>query len=130
MRTFGDEVMCGACGGTLTDFTTRVQQDRTLAIKARTVEMSGLVTPVPGGGSWDLTRIIISCCAADAQSVKVRIYGSSIPAANTWVSVTGNWHPGGKLGTKSAPVALDAQTVKKIQRPSNGYQDALPFPSA
>jgi hypothetical protein len=46
------------------------------------------------------------------------------------VSVTGNWHPGGKLGTKSAPVALDAQTVKKIQRPSNGRQDALPFPSA
>ncbi|MER6220532.1 TIGR03943 family protein [Streptomyces sp900105755] len=114
---------------TLTDFTTRVQQDRSLAIKARTVEMSGLVTPVPGGGSWDLTRIIISCCAADAQSVKVRIYSDSVPAANTWVSVTGNWHPGGKLGTKSAPVALDAQTVKKIQRPSNGYQDALPFPS-
>ncbi|MEU9150041.1 TIGR03943 family protein [Streptomyces sp. NPDC048417] len=114
---------------TLTDFTTRVQQDRSLAIKGRTVEMSGLVTPVPGGGSWDLTRIIISCCAADAQSVKVRIYSDSIPPANTWVSVTGNWHPGGKLGTKSAPVALDAQTVKKIQRPSNGYQDALPFPS-
>ncbi|WP_406437146.1 TIGR03943 family protein [Streptomyces sp. NBC_00631] len=114
---------------TLTDFTTRVQQDRSLAIKARTVEMSGLVTPVPGGGSWDLTRIIISCCAADAQSVKVRIYSDSIPPANTWVSVTGNWHPGGKLGTRSAPVALDAQTVKKIQRPSNGYQDALPFPS-
>ncbi|GGN14292.1 TIGR03943 family putative permease subunit [Streptomyces fuscichromogenes] len=114
---------------TLTDFTTRVQQDRSLAIKARTVQMSGLVTPVPGGGSWDLTRIIISCCAADAQSVKVRIYSDSIPPANTWVSVTGNWHPGGKLGTKSAPVALDAQTVKKIQRPSNGYQDALPFPS-
>ncbi|MFE2069275.1 TIGR03943 family putative permease subunit [Streptomyces sp. NPDC059467] len=114
---------------TLTDFTTRVQQDRSLAIKGRTVEMSGLVTPVSGGGSWDLTRIIISCCAADAQSVKVRIYGSSVPPANTWVSVTGNWHPGGRLGTKSAPVALDAQTVKKIQRPSNGYQDALPLPS-
>ncbi|MEU9452096.1 TIGR03943 family protein [Streptomyces sp. NPDC048277] len=114
---------------TLTDFTTRVQQDRSLAIKGRTVQMSGLVTPVAGGGSWDLTRIIISCCAADAQSVKVRIYGSSIPPANTWVSVTGNWHPGGRLGTKSAPVALDAETVKKIQRPLNGYQDALPFPS-
>ncbi|MFJ3773770.1 TIGR03943 family putative permease subunit [Streptomyces sp. NPDC090075] len=114
---------------TLTDFTTRVQQDRTLAIKGRTVQMSGLVTPVAGGGSWDLTRIIISCCAADAQSVKVRIYSDSIPPANTWVSVTGNWHPGGKLGTKSAPVALDARTTKKIQRPSNGYQDALPFPS-
>ncbi|MEU9383089.1 TIGR03943 family protein [Streptomyces sp. NPDC048279] len=114
---------------TLTDFTTRVQQDRSLAIKGRTVQMSGLVTPVAGGGSWDLTRIVISCCAADAQSVKVRIYGSGVPPADTWVSVTGNWHPGGKLGTASAPVAVDAQTVKKIQRPSNGYQDALPFPS-
>ncbi|MCG7210504.1 TIGR03943 family putative permease subunit [Streptomyces arenae] len=114
---------------TLTDFTTRVQQDRTLAIKGRTVRMSGLVTPVAGGGSWNLTRIIISCCAADAQSVKVRIYSNGVPPANTWVSVTGNWHPGGKLGTRSAPVALDAETVKKIQRPSNGYQDALPFPS-
>ncbi|MFE5032343.1 hypothetical protein [Streptomyces sp. NPDC056683] len=61
--------------------------------------------------------------------MKVRIYSDSIPAANTWVSVTGNWHPGGKLGTRSAQVALDAQTVKKIQRPSNGCQDALPFPS-
>ncbi|MER7188176.1 hypothetical protein ABT404_53470 [Streptomyces hyaluromycini] len=81
------------------------------------------------GGSWDPTRIIISCCAADAQSVKVRIYRDSIPAADTWVSVTGNWHPGGKLGTESAPVALDAQTVKKIQRPSSSYEDALPFPS-
>ncbi|MEU2425046.1 TIGR03943 family protein [Streptomyces sp. NPDC007851] len=114
---------------TLTDFTTRVQQDHTLAIKGRTVQMSGLVTPVAGGGSWDLTRIIISCCAADAQAVKVRIYSNGVPPANTWVSVTGNWHPGGKLGTKSAPVALDAAAVKKIQRPSNGYQDALPFPS-
>lgn len=114
---------------TLTDFTTRVQQDRSLAIKGRTVQMSGLVTPVAGGGSWDLTRIIISCCAADAQSVKVRIYGSTVPPADTWVSVTGNWHPGGKLGTRSAPVAVDAQTVKRIRKPSNGYQDALPFPS-
>ncbi|MFJ8155253.1 TIGR03943 family putative permease subunit [Streptomyces sp. NPDC094468] len=115
---------------TLTDFTTRVQQDRSLAIKGRTVRMSGLVTPVPGGGSWDLTRIIISCCAADAQSVKVRIYGSSVPPADTWVSVTGNWHPGGKLGTGSAPVALDAQSVRRIPKPSNGYQDALPFPAS
>ncbi|MGY5007520.1 hypothetical protein ACWCY6_05430 [Streptomyces sp. 900105755] len=61
--------------------------------------------------------------------MKVRIYGDSIPAANTWVSVTGNWHPNGKPGARSAQVALDAQTVKKIRRPSNGCQDAPPFPS-
>ena len=115
---------------TLTDFTKRVQQDRERAIKGRTVLMTGFVTPVKGGDSWDLTRIILSCCAADAQSVKIRVHGVPAPAADTWVSVTGAWHPGGTLGTASAPAALDARTVKKIPKPPNGYQDALPFGSA
>ncbi|KOV59355.1 membrane protein [Streptomyces sp. MMG1121] len=114
---------------TLSDFTSRVQQDRGQAIKGRTVLMTGIVTP-HGDGSWDLTRIIINCCAADAQSVKVRIYGGPVPLppANSWVSVTGTWHPGGTLGTRTAPVALDALVVKKVARPVNGYQDALPLP--
>lgn len=112
---------------TLTDFTKRVQQDRERAVKGRTVLMTGFVTPVKGSDSWDLTRIILSCCAADAQSVKIRVYGIPAPAADTWVSVTGAWHPGGTLGTASAPAALDARTVKKVPKPANGYQDALPI---
>jgi uncharacterized repeat protein (TIGR03943 family) len=114
---------------TLTDFTRRVRQDRTGAVEGRTVEMTGLVTPV-AKGEWDLTRIIISCCAADAQSVKVRIHESTTPPADTWVTVTGTWHRDGTLGTSSAAVALDARTVKKVPRPVNGYQDALPLPSS
>ncbi|MFZ4236038.1 TIGR03943 family putative permease subunit [Streptomyces murinus] len=114
---------------TLSDFTSRVQQDRARALKGRTVLMTGIVTP-HGKGSWDLTRIIINCCAADAQSVKVRVYGGPVLPANTWVTVTGVWHPAGTLGTSSAAVALDARTVKKVPRPINGYQDALPLPTA
>ncbi|MGW7382699.1 TIGR03943 family putative permease subunit [Streptomyces sp. NPDC054794] len=114
---------------TLTDFTSRVQQDRKQAIKGRGIQMTGFVTPGGRGDGWYLTRIILTCCAADAQSIKIRIYGTPALPANTWVSVTGTWHPGGALGTKSAQVALDAHTVKKITRPSNGYTDALPFPA-
>ncbi|MFF4547806.1 TIGR03943 family putative permease subunit [Streptomyces sp. NPDC001435] len=114
---------------TLTDFTTRVQQDRKQAIKGRSIQMTGFVTPDKQAGSWYLTRIILTCCAADAQSIKIRIHGRPALPPNTWVSVTGTWHPGGTLGTKSAPVALDARTVKKITRPSNGYTDNLPFPA-
>ncbi|MET8750342.1 TIGR03943 family protein [Streptomyces sp. NPDC004667] len=112
---------------TLTQFTRRVQQDRTQAIKGRTVEMSGLVTLDSGGDGWYLTRIIISCCAADAQSVKVRVHGAPALPADTWVSVTGTWHPGGTLGTMSAPAELDALTVAEIDRPVNGYSDSLPL---
>ncbi|WP_405946196.1 TIGR03943 family protein [Streptomyces prunicolor] len=112
---------------TLTDFTTRVQQDRKRAIKGRTVQMTGFVTPDKGSTYWDLTRIMISCCAADAQSIKVRVYGIPALAANTWVTITGTWHASGTLGTSSARAALDGVTVEKVAKPVNAYQDALPF---
>nr|WSY56967.1 TIGR03943 family protein [Streptomyces sp. NBC_00886] len=115
---------------TLTDFTTRVQQDRKQTIKGRTVQMTGFVTPDKGSTYWDLTRIMISCCAADAQSIKVRVYGIPALAADTWVTITGTWHAGGTLGTSSARAALDGVTVEKVAKPVNGYQDALPFPTS
>ncbi|MCF4139735.1 TIGR03943 family protein [Streptomyces sp. Tue 6430] len=114
---------------TLTDFTQRVQQDGTRAVQGRTVRMTGFVTPADGGGGWYLTRIMLSCCAADAQSVKVRVYGVAAPEADTWVTVTGTWHAQGTLGTSSAAVALDGRTVTEVERPVNGYTDALPLGS-
>lgn len=137
---------------TLTDFTRRVQQDRDRAIDGRTVQLTGFVTPdqatsgkdgddgedgdnSESGGyngddatpGWYLTRVMFSCCAADAQFVKVRVHGTSPPPADTWVTLTGTWHPAGTLGTSSAEAALDARTVQKITRPTNGYTDALPL---
>ncbi|MEV7127408.1 TIGR03943 family protein [Streptomyces sp. NPDC093260] len=113
---------------TLTDFTRRVQQDPSGAVRGRTVLLTGFVTPDEGGrDAWYLTRIILSCCAADAQSVKVRIHGTPAPPADTWVSVTGAWHPGGTLGTASAPAGLDARDVRRVERPVNGYTDDLPL---
>ncbi|MFC1226867.1 TIGR03943 family putative permease subunit [Streptomyces sp. Sce081] len=113
---------------TLSDFTRRVQQDRTQVIEGRTVLLTGFVTSGKRGDSWYLNRLLISCCAADAQSVKVRIHRTPAPPANTWVAVTGTWHPGGTLGTSSAPVALDARAVEKTAKPANAYTDALPLP--
>lgn len=113
---------------TLTDFTQRVQQDRSRAIRDRAVVMTGFVTPAsPKQDGWYLTRIIVSCCAADASSVKVLVQGIAAPKADTWVNVTGAWHGTGTLGTSSAAVVLDATGVKKVGKPSNGYMDALPL---
>ncbi|MET9844634.1 TIGR03943 family putative permease subunit [Streptomyces ossamyceticus] len=111
---------------TLTDFTSRVQQDRAKAIEGRVVRMTGFATPDGSGDGWYLTRSIFSCCAADTQFVKVRAHGTAAPSADTWVTVTGTWHAGGTLGTNSADVALDVRTIEKVARPTNGYTDALP----
>jgi uncharacterized repeat protein (TIGR03943 family) len=111
---------------TLGDFTRRVQQDRKQAIKGRSVQMTGFVTPGKQGESWELTRLLINCCAADVQAIKVRIHAAEALPANTWVTVVGTWHAGGTLGTSSAPAALDARTVSKVDKPTNAYMDALP----
>ncbi|MFJ9964122.1 TIGR03943 family putative permease subunit [Streptomyces avermitilis] len=112
---------------TLTDFTARVQQDRERGIKGRDIRMTGFVTPGKQGGGWYLTRIIFTCCAADSQSVKVRMYGTAALPANTWVSVTGTWHPRGALGTRSAEAALDVRRATRISQPVNAYTDDLPL---
>ncbi|MFF8731908.1 TIGR03943 family putative permease subunit [Streptomyces sp. NPDC015171] len=112
---------------TLTDFTKRVQQDRSRALTGRTVRLTGFATPAAGGGGWYLTRIIFTCCAADSQTVKVRVYGTRPPPADTWLAVTGTWHPRGTLGTRSAEAALDVRDARPIAQPVNAYTDDLPL---
>jgi len=112
---------------TLTDFTKRVQQDPARSIAGHSVEMTGFVTPAGRDGGWYLTRIIFNCCAADSQSIKIRMYGVPALPANTWVSVRGTWHPGGTLGTKSAAPALDVHGARRISPPVNAYTDNLPL---
>ncbi|MET8563089.1 TIGR03943 family protein [Streptomyces flaveolus] len=112
---------------TLTDFTKRVQQDRGRAIEHRTVRLTGFVTPAGEGGGWYLTRIVFSCCAADSQTVKVRVYGGEAPPADTWLEVTGTWHPRGTLGTWTAEAALDVRDVRPVAQPVNAYTDDLPL---
>ncbi|MET9452472.1 TIGR03943 family putative permease subunit [Streptomyces cinerochromogenes] len=112
---------------TLTDFTKRVQQDRSRAVRNRVVRLTGFVTPAGEDGGWYLTRIIFSCCAADSQTVKVRVYGSEAPPADTWLAVTGTWHPRGTLGTRTAEAALDVRDARPVAPPVNAYTDDLPL---
>jgi uncharacterized repeat protein (TIGR03943 family) len=64
-----------------------------------------------------LTRFIISCCAADALSVQVRVVGAP-PGQfkpDEWVRVTGTLYP---VGTQ---VVVDASKVEPIPQPKNPY---------
>ncbi|MGW0776857.1 TIGR03943 family putative permease subunit [Streptomyces sp. NPDC002835] len=109
----------------LTEFIARVQQDETGSLEGRTVVMQGFVTPRKDGG-WDLTRLVVACCAADSQSLAVTVRGAPAPPADTWVKVTGTWHPRGAFGTRSAALALDTARVERIAQPANPYTDRAP----
>ncbi|PAK25269.1 hypothetical protein CJD44_17375 [Streptomyces sp. alain-838] len=48
---------------------------------------------------------------------------ASAPPADTWVTVTGTWHPEGALGSDAAwPPVLDATDVRRVEQPANPYE--------
>ncbi|MFD8381448.1 TIGR03943 family putative permease subunit [Streptomyces sp. NPDC059679] len=108
----------------LNDFSARAVWDTSRTLKGHTVRLTGFVTP-GRHGTWYVSRLVISCCAADAQVRKVRVHGDAAPPADAWVNVTGTWHPTGKIGTDDASPALDATTVTRVPAPKDPYNDVV-----
>ena len=110
---------------TLAQFSSRAIYDSGRSLKGRTVRLTGFVTH-GDDGTWYLTRLLVSCCAADATTSKVEIRGTASdgpPPADTWMTVTGTWHPEGKLGSDAAwPPVLDATSAKRIGQPADPYE--------
>lgn len=107
---------------TVGEFSSRAIFDSGRSLTGRTVSLTGFVTH-GDDGTWYVTRLLVSCCAADAAAGKVEIRDADAPVTDTWVTVTGTWVPKGKLGSDAAwPPVLDAGSVKKVPEPSNPYE--------
>ncbi|MGA5505009.1 TIGR03943 family putative permease subunit [Streptomyces umbrinus] len=106
---------------TLGAFASRAEWDTGASMKNRTVRLTGFVTR-DDDGTWYIARLLVTCCAADAQALKVQIRDADAPAADAWVTVTGTWHPTGKPGSDAARPVLDAASVKRVPAPSDPYE--------
>jgi putative membrane protein len=74
------------------EYASRAVSDQGRSLTGRQVSLSGFLTPGPHGG-WYLTRMVVTCCAADAQPVKVGLAGT-VPGplhANGWIQVVGGY---------------------------------------
>ncbi|MEV5440139.1 TIGR03943 family protein [Streptomyces sp. NPDC052682] len=106
----------------LNEFTARAFYDSRRSLQGRTVRLTGFVTR-DGDGTWYVTRLLVSCCAADATTVKAEVRGAAGPPADTWVTVTGTWHPEGAPGSDEAwPPVVDAAEVRRVRAPANPYE--------
>ncbi|MFI8218395.1 TIGR03943 family putative permease subunit [Streptomyces sp. NPDC085932] len=107
---------------TLGEFGSRAVYDSGHSLRGRTVRLTGFVTR-DADGTWYVTRLLVSCCAADASTAKAEVRGADAPAVDTWVSVTGTWHPEGALGSDAAwPPVVDATSVRPVPQPGNPYE--------
>ncbi|MCX5369241.1 TIGR03943 family protein [Streptomyces sp. NBC_00015] len=109
---------------TVAEFSSRAIYDSGRSLKGRTVRLTGFVTH-GDDGTWYVTRLVVTCCAADATTGKVEIRNADddVLPADTWVTVTGAWRPKGRLGSDAAwPPVLDAATVAQVKQPADPYE--------
>ncbi len=106
---------------TVSDYVGRAVWDDGTSLEGRNVQMTGFVTPNPDG-SWWLTRLAISCCAADAIAYKVQPLDVEDLPANTWVTVTGHWVPGGGTKSDTAIPLLVVDALEQVPQPANPYE--------
>ncbi len=111
----------------VTDFVIRTIDSGGATVLDREVQLTGFVTPDPAGGWW-LARQSMSCCAADAQPVRVKIAGApddwAEPAAETWVTVTGTWLPENlAISGSTVPIpTLSVSGIEAIEPPASPYE--------
>ena len=110
---------------TVDDYTTRAFWDLEPSYGGEPVALEGFVTPRAEGG-WYLTRIQISCCAADGTALKVVVRGGpQPPLADTWVRVEGRG-----IGTLAEQLRAEdalgevvAERITVIEAPASPYEE-------
>jgi len=124
-RDFGP--LPAASGGgvdlSLTEFVGRARYGQGRSLQGTPVRLVGFVAGDTRGGGFLLTRFVISCCAADARPVRVAIRGGEPPgpAPDTWLEVTGTWHPETRSAEDSRPPILDLTSLRTVPAPANPY---------
>ncbi|MFN3003633.1 TIGR03943 family putative permease subunit [Mycolicibacterium wolinskyi] len=108
----------------LPDVLIRVAQDTAGTLDDRTITVTGFT--MRDGDRTDLARVVIICCAADAQLARIRLSG---PAAadvasypeNTWVRVEGKVPAGqSDSGGRTIPT-MTVQRVSRTDPPPHPY---------
>ena len=108
------------------DYATRAVYDHGRSLTGRHVRLTGFLTTGPGGTPL-LTRMFLSCCAADAQPVKVGLTGR-VPTGmkpDTWIEVVGTYTARQiKDDVNGAPIPfLEVDEVTRVSPPRERYEN-------
>jgi uncharacterized repeat protein (TIGR03943 family) len=90
----------------------------------RSITVTGFI--MKDGEHVDLAKIVIVCCAADAQLARLHLAGAGAPTAlalpdNTWVRVQGTVPPGQRYSGMSSIPTLEVTRVTRTDPPANTY---------
>jgi uncharacterized repeat protein (TIGR03943 family) len=109
----------------LYEYATRAVSNDGQSLQGRTVTLTGFIMPGPSGAVY-LTRLRVTCCAADARPVKVGLDGNQAAglAEDTWVEVDGTYDARRDADAlNGAPIPFVAVTaLRSIPAPAVEYE--------
>lgn len=110
----------------LADYAGRAVYDHGRSLGNRRLRITGFVALDPKGGPY-LVRMVLNCCAADAQPVKLALTGNVPPVLqpDTWLQVTGAYTPREtKDPVNGRPVPyLRVTEAKPVPTPRDPYDE-------
>lgn len=113
----------GAVDMSMSEFVGRSQLDGSATMAQTRFRLVGFVAPADPSrreAGWLLTRIAVSCCAADGYAVRVRVRNAPTHPSDTWLEVTGRW--AGMTDYEGIPIpVLDADDVRVVPQPQQPY---------
>lgn len=106
----------------LSDFSSRAAWDRGHSLDNRTARLTGFV--VQEGDDTYVARLAISCCAADAFPVKVKLLGRELShlADDSWIQVDAMLRPGSATRANEYVPSATVHAVRGIPEPEDPYE--------
>jgi putative membrane protein len=99
----------------------RAATDSTSSLDGRTITVTGF-TLASAAAAPDLGRVVIVCCAADAQLARIHLTGAiGAYPADTWLQVQGRVLPGTSSPATGFIPTMDVMAVTRIDKPANTY---------
>ncbi|WP_406402596.1 TIGR03943 family protein [Streptomyces sp. NBC_00879] len=108
------------------DYAGRAVYDHGHALDDRQIKITGFITLDRNGAPY-LTRMVLNCCAADAQPVKVGLTGQIPPvlAPDTWLEVIGTYTAKQTKDPVNDGVIpfINISQARPVPAPHNRYED-------
>jgi uncharacterized repeat protein (TIGR03943 family) len=106
------------------DVLMRAATDSANSLDGRVITLTGFTLKYPD--STDLGRVVIVCCAADAQLARIHLSGPAVAEAagypeDTWLQVEGTVMPGTSTAATNYIPTMSVSSVKRIDKPANTY---------
>jgi len=109
---------------TIPDVVMRAAADSTNSLEHRLITLAGFTVKSPAG--TDLGRVVIVCCAADAQLARIHLSGAAAAEAagypeDTWLQVEGTVVAGTSTVSSNFVPTVAVSRVTRIDKPANTY---------